>query len=306
MVATVVIAPAVIVINVIWRTSELHMKYYFFVANLLATDIASITFRSISQYLIMILYLFDMNSDSAIAILQLSIIPVYTMIHLMTILLPVTLAIERMIVIGFPYRHRSIMTTTTVISILAAMWAFSLILSVIISIVVPIDIIWPLALIYYHATIAPFFVFPRLTSAVFIMVANIFLYYTVIVSNRKAKENERLGNEEETKKFKKLIQLLRSQVKPTVTLLLVGGIDVIGNVLISSMYTTVKVSTQPNTTFYLERFLMYPINMSLLIFHPLVYGLYMKKIRNRLPKCVFCPRLWYTQRSRVVTLRRQH
>ena len=195
MVATVVIAPAVIIINVIWRTSELHMKYYFFVANLLVTDIASVTFRSISHYLIMILYLFDMNSDSAIAILQLSIIPVYTMIHLMTILLPVTLAIERMIVIGFPYCHRSIMTTTTVISILATMWAFSLILSVIISIVVSTDIICPLALIYYHATIAPFFVLPRLTSAVFIMVANIFLYYKVIVSNRKAKENERLGNE---------------------------------------------------------------------------------------------------------------
>ena len=110
----------------------------------------------------------------------------------------------------------------------------------------------------------------------------------------------------EIKKYKKLIQLLHSQVKPTVTLLLVGGIDVIGNMLISFMYTTVRVSTQPNTTFYLERFLMYPIIVSLLMCHPLVYGLYMKKIRNRLPKCVVCPRLWYTQHSRVVTLRRQH
>ena len=53
---------------------------------------------------------------------------------------------------------------------------------------------------------------------------------------RKAIENEKLGNEEETKKFVKLIQLLCSQVKPTNTLLLVGGIDVIGNVLITVMF----------------------------------------------------------------------
>ena len=202
---------------------------------LLYTYIANVIARSILQYLIMILHLFEMNSHSATIVLQLSIIPIPMMIHLMTILLPVTLAIERMIIIGFPYHHRSIMTTTTVISILAAMWGFSLILSVIITIVVPINIIWALALVYYHNSIAPFLALQQLTSLVFIVVANIFLYYKVIVSNRKAKENERLGNEE-TKKFEKLIQLLCSQVKTTVTLLLVGGIDVIGNMLISFMY----------------------------------------------------------------------
>ena len=156
----------------------------------------------------MVLHLFEMNSHSATIVLQLSIIPIPMMIHLMTILLPVTLAIERMIIIGSPYCHRSIMTTTTVISILAAMWGFSLILSVIISIVVPIDIIWTLtalALVYYHNSVAPFLALQQLMSLVFIVVANIFLYYKVIVSNRKAKENGRLGNEE-TKKFEKLIQ----------------------------------------------------------------------------------------------------
>ena len=36
MVAIAVTTPAVMVINVIWWTTELHTKYYFFVANLLA------------------------------------------------------------------------------------------------------------------------------------------------------------------------------------------------------------------------------------------------------------------------------
>ena len=188
MVTTVLIMPSVMIINVIWRTTELHTKYYFFVANLLTTDILSIVFRSGSKYVIMILYLLDLTTGSATTVLQLSFIPMFTLAHLMTILLPVTLAIERMIVIGFPYRHRSIMTNKTVVSILAALWGLSLILTIMITIVVSVDVIWPLALVYYHATVALFFVIPRLTSAILILVVNLFLLYEVVVSNRKAKD----------------------------------------------------------------------------------------------------------------------
>ena len=38
--AIIVITPAVLVINVIWQIRELHIKYYFFVASLLVTDVA--------------------------------------------------------------------------------------------------------------------------------------------------------------------------------------------------------------------------------------------------------------------------
>ena len=248
-------------------TKELHRRYYYFIANLLATDIVSITVRSILQYLIMILYLLGLNSDSAQVILQSSIFPLFTLIHLITIMLPTTIAIERMIVIGYPYLYRNILTTKTVIGILAAILGVSLTFTAMINVVVSVDVVWPLALVYYDATITPFAVFLQLTSTIFIIVANSFLYYKVYESNRKAKENERLGNEQEVKKFEKLIRLLRMQMKPTITLLLVGGIDVIGNVLISFMYTTIKVSTEPNTSFYLEQFLMYPISASLLICH---------------------------------------
>ena len=139
--ATIVITPSVMVINVIWWTKELHTRYYFFVANLLATDIVSVTVRSTSQYLIMILYLLGLDSNSAQVILQLSIFPLFTLIHLMTIILPVTVAIERMIVISFPYRHRSIMTTKTVIGILATILGISLTFTVMITIVVSVDVV---------------------------------------------------------------------------------------------------------------------------------------------------------------------
>ena len=77
----------------------------------------------------------------------------------MTIILPGIVAIERMIVIGFPYCHRSIMTTKTVIGILIAMLGISLTFTVMIIIVVSVDIVWPLALVYYGAIVGPFVVF---------------------------------------------------------------------------------------------------------------------------------------------------
>ena len=303
--AVIMIVPAVVVINVIRKTRELHTKYYFFVANLLATDICAVIVRSVMHYLMFILYLLDCYSDSASTMLRMLVCPIFILVHLTTILSPITVAVERIIVIGFPYRHRSILTTKTVIGLLAAIWGVSLILTIMVTIIVPATIVWPLAFVDFHPTIVPFFVIPRLTSAAFITAANVFLQYKVFVSNRKAKENERLGNEEEVRRFTKLARLLRVQVKPTITLLLVGGIDVIGNIIIIIMYIVIEASAQPSKKAYLDQFLMYPIVANLLASHPLIYGLYMKKIRDRLPKCTACQVQWTTRKSRVTTLHQQ-
>ena len=308
-VSVIVITPAVIVINVIWQIRELHTKHYFLVAKLLVTDIIYIVTRSVMKYLIAILYLLDLNSASATVVIQFLMSPMVKLLQLITILLPATIAIERMIVIRYPYRHRSIITTKMVISTLAAIWGVSLILVIIIAIVAPLNIAWPLATTDYGATIFPFLVIPRLISAVFITVANVFVQYEVYVSNKKAKENQRLGNEptEETKQLVKIVKLLRTQVKPTIALLLIGGIDTIGNLLIPLLYVANETLLESSERIYVKQLLLYPIASSLLAAHPLVYGLYMKKIRRRLPSCTAClQRQWTTRRSRVVTLRPRH
>ena len=66
------------------------------------------------------------------------------------------------------------MTTKAVISIMAAMWELSLILIIMITIIAPVNIVWPLALIYYNPIVAPFFVLPQLTTAVFITITSAF------------------------------------------------------------------------------------------------------------------------------------
>ena len=293
------------VINVIWWIKELHTKYYFFVANLLVTGIASTIAQSILKYIIMIIYLFHKNSNFSATVLKWSVLLVATVLHLMTVQLPITLAVERMIVIGFPYRHRSIMTTKTVATILATMWGLSTIMAITITIIVPIDIAWPLALVDWHPTYAPFIMISRLTSSIFIIIANLFLYYKVTISNRKARENERLGNEAEATKFKKLTQTLKAQTKLTITLLMVGGIDVIANIMIPVLHVIISLTVQPHAKVFVEQFFLYPLKACLLLSHPLVYGLYMKKIRKRLPNWMACQLPWSTRHSKVSTLHQQ-
>ena len=81
--ATIVIPLAVAVFNVIWYTRELHTKYYFFIANLLATNIAAIIVTVAQGYVINILYLLDFTSDSvATAVKWLAVAP-FTLLYFM-------------------------------------------------------------------------------------------------------------------------------------------------------------------------------------------------------------------------------
>ena len=156
------------------------------------------------------LYQLGLNSDSTNVILKWLVVLPSTILYLVSILLPITLAIERMIVIAFPYRHRDIMTNKTVARMLAVMWGTAAILATIMIPTGLIDIDWPQALIYYHRRAFLFFIVPRAILIVTIIAANIFLQYKIIISNRKAKENERLGNEEKAKKFKWLVQEVKA------------------------------------------------------------------------------------------------
>ena len=300
----IVITPALMIINVIWWTRELHTKYFFFIANFLGTIAITIIFKSCQQYLIMILYLLKLNLDFTNIILKLLILSPGLLFYLINILLPITLATERLIVVVYPFRHRSILKGKTVACMLAAMWGLSAILTVIITITVPVDILWPLGVVYWDfTTIFPYIVIPRLISAISIMVANILLQHKITISNRKAKENERLGNEE--KGSKKLLEVFRAQAKATTVLFLVGGIDVMADILLPVMYAVINTVVEPNKLIYTGPFLIYPIEMGVTLSQILAYGLYMKKIRKRLPKCTGCHGQWTIRHNRVVVLHQQ-
>ena len=187
------------------------------------------------------------------------------------------------------------------------MWGTAAILATIIIATKPIDIIWPQALVLYHHESIPFFAVPRLALIVSVVVVNVFLQYKITISNRKVKENERLGNEEEVKKSKKLLKEVQAQVKTTIAVFVVGGIDIIATILLSIVYVLIGILVEPDN-YYIFQLLTQPLEACVLLSHPLLYGFYMKKIRRRIPLCTTCNchRQWIIHRhNRVGVLRQQ-
>ena len=295
----IVIPPPLMIINVIWWTRELHTKYFFFLAHLLATNVvfAVISFGVVS--LIIILYLLGVNSESTVIVVKWLGMAPYVLFYLINIFSPVPLAVERMIVIAFPYHHKSIMTNKTAAGMLAAMWGVSVILTIIIITTLPFIVVWPIAMVYFEQNFYPFLVGTRIPSVVCIVVANVILQYKITISNRKAKENQRLGNEEEVTRFKNLLQEVQAQAKTTITLFLVGGIEIIANILIPVIYGIIDTSVEPSKKIYVLRFSLHFIDTCILLSQSLVYGLCIKKIRKRLPNCTLCHRQWITCHNRV-------
>ena len=303
--AIIVITPAVTIINVIWQSRELHTKYFFFVAHLLTTSVTLVIAVNVLTYAVMLIYLLGMDSDSAVIVLKWLGIAPFLLLYLMNVLSPIPVTTERMITIAFPYRHKSIMTNKTVAGVLAAMWGISAILTIIINVIIPFDVVWSLALVRWHPTIHVVVAVPRLTSIVCIVAANSFLQYKITISNRKAEENQRLGNEEEVKKIKKLLHEVRAQAKATITLFIVGGIDVIANILQTVTYLVIEASAESSNKMYLLLFSYYIIETCFLLSRILVHGFYMKKIRNRLPNWMTCYRQWIIRHNRVGILHQQ-
>ena len=87
-------------------------------------------------------------------------------------------------------------------------------------------------------------------SAMSIIIANIFLQYKIAISNRKAKENQKLENEEV--RSKKLVQVFRERAKATTVLFLVGGIDVMTNILLPVMYVVLGSQVELDKHIYLN------------------------------------------------------
>ena len=96
----------------------------------------------------MITYLLDLNTDTVGEMLFWLTVPLTTTFFVLTNLLFVTLAVERVVVIGYPYRHRSIMTTKVVHGMVVTTWVVSAILASVVIAVVPHLILWPFGTIF--------------------------------------------------------------------------------------------------------------------------------------------------------------
>ena len=72
------------------------------------------------------------------------------------------------------------------------------------------------------------------------------------------------------------------------TLFIVGGIDVIANILQTVIYLVIEASVESSIKMYLLLFSYSLIETCFNLSQTMVYDLYMRRIRNRLPNWMVC------------------
>ena len=300
-----IISPALLVIHVIWKNEQLHTKYYYFVVNLLAGDIA-VTVRYGLEVISMMFYLFGLPSEYGYFTYIIITIPRVAFRYSFALL-----AIDRVICVAFPYRRRDIMTNKVVYFLIITMWLVASGVAFVVKLTSTLTFDPPFGK-YVVSTNSRLFILcavllPTLLSVIATIFINVYLYYCTVQSNKRLQENMKLEgtrNNHEIRRTKRLLHNLRMQAKPTISVLILGGIDCVLNVL-NSIIISVAIAYAPGTTRSYLSFVGYLLDWFQLVSHSLVYGFYMKDIRRRLQRYTFyqsilrpCP----LRASRVVVL----
>ena len=285
-----IIIPAVSVIRIILTTEKLHTIYYLFVINLLATDVLN-TLKMGFEVILVCLYLFGINADSTVSFI------IYTILCIPRIaarLSFINLAIDRAVAIAFPYRHKSIMTYKRAYVMLTLTWIISSIMSFVIYLPEPFTFLGSFGI--YTPVEKPIgrvilFVSLLVLSTILIVCVNVYLYVQINKSKQTLEENMRThGTDGNIEQLKRTNHKFQKQVKITLPLLALGGVDGIIN-LLTMITLIVSNRLSGSISVYSFQFVVYPLLCIQLMSHSLLYGIYMKDIRRKLCKCYLYQRL---------------
>lgn len=296
--------PAMLVICIILKTGALHTRYYLFVTNLLVTDILN-TFKIGFEILLMCLYLFGINADTTISFI---IYGILTIPRVAARLSFINLAIDRVVAIAFPYRHKKIMTNKIACILIAFTWLMSSIMALVVFMSSPFVFIMQFGVYAVkEKTIGRviFFVFLLIVTIILIICINVYLYVKINQSKQKLEENMRTDGRSDEKEISQLNSTLhkfQKQIKTTVSLLILGGADGIINLLTMTMLIIMNRFVPLSINLYLHQFVLYPILCVQLMCHSLLYGIYMKDIRRKLCKCQKLKRMLPLRPSKVIVI----
>ena len=274
--------PSILVLRVIAFHKQFHTKYYFILANLLITDLVGVILENAITFIATGIYILGIKINVNCIFMKSFDTPASV-----GQLLFVALGVDRFIAIAYPYQHRSLMSTKKVCSMIIAIWAISIGLNGILISAISFQYVHQLGRCY------PLTGFPspylikasvNLIATVGIIVINVYLYKEVLKSNKKHKENMRLDGQDANQKNERMRERICEHIKPAVSLLLLGGIDAAFNLMQPLIYIPMQVILGNNsiTRLYLAEFVGRAIQWCQLMSHPLVYGIYMTKIHQRI------------------------
>ena len=297
----VVIVPALWAIVIIVKNKKLQTNNNIFLINLLLADVGLAVSLLCVDGLLTVLYLLGVNVD-----VDCRIIVIPTVIFVIASkLMFVPTCMDRFIHIAFPFSYKRIVTTRAIMTTIITLWIAAVVITILIFLNQPFEYIpsvgrcqltqtnIPLLLIYLLCYFIPIVV---------ITITSIYLCHRIIKSKNFFHSVKRNATQErKSNKAGRLAEILQEQVKPTIAVFRVGGIDAVLNIISAVMASLALSASSPSNTvaFIVTGPLIgIPIIFLQSVNHCLVYSI---DIREKMFDCIR-PR---KQRSKVIVLHRE-
>ena len=300
-----VIITASFIIYIIMKNERLQTKNNYFLINLLVSDIILVFTNCSIHGILIILYQFDIDIDAhCFTIIMLTLIPV-----LANKLCFLPVVVDRLLFVALPFDYKLVVTNKVVTITISTLWLVAVCLTVVIVTTTALMYVPPLGdctstqsshLLLQIATAGP-----QLITVLVVIITSIYFRYKIYKSNKFFKRT--YTNTVEKRKAISagiLLDKLWKEVKPTVTVLIVGGVDGLFNLLVPVIWASGRLvfTEDPylRRTYTLEIVLLLQLCQALS--HSLTYGIHNRDIRKYLHEY---KKKIFMKRSKVITLRRE-
>ena len=223
--------------------------------------------------LLAVLYLLGVNVDVDC---NLILIP-FMLLVLANKLMFIPLCVDRFIHIAFPFSYKHIVTNKAITITIITLWMVAMMISISLYINEPLDYIPSAGICKPTQTNNPgtlILLLCFIISVVLITITNIYLRQRIIKSNNFFHSVKRSAAQEgKSIKAGRLAEILQEQVKPTLAVFRVGGIDAALDILIALITAMLFVFSLSSTMIYIVTVLIaIPIQYLQSANHALIYN----------------------------------
>ena len=295
----VVIIPALWAIVIIIKNKKLQTNNNIFLINLLLTDVCIAVVLCCTNGLLTTLYLLgvDMSVDCTLILISFMILVIANK------LMFIPMCVDRFIHIAFPFSYKRIVTTKAIKATIITLWMVAIVISISLYINVPLYYIPSLGVCrstQINLTGVLILSLCFFTPIVLITTTSIYLRQRIIKSNNffhSVKRNA--AQQRKSHKAGRLAEILQEQVKPTLAVFRVGGIDAVLDILIALLAAIASIFTSSSATAFIVIQLMgFLIQYFQSLNHALVYNV---DIREKIIGCI----TMRNKHSKVILLNRE-
>jgi len=298
LITILVVISSSFVIWVILKNKELRNTNNLLIVNLLITDVIYTMTLCCIFLPLMISYLVDLDVYHDCNIIM-PLIASVTMSNRMMILPP---AVHRFVNVARPFSHHRILTKRRIILMIVVLWTIPVILHI--PLVLTIHTVYIPSLGACAAIGGSAMIGSLVSLVVYILTflliifSSLYLRHKIIHVKTYIRDLQESGTpERKLSKSQRLKELLTEQVKPTIGVFVVGGMDGVCNLLIGTILVFAR-TFPPIVQFQIIQIILVPLFLLQSLSHSLSYGLWNKNIRDEMCPC-------YPKRSRVIVLNQQ-